>query len=282
MKMVKIDKVELPALGIGTWKMGDNPSKRREEMESIRYAMDNGVKLIDTAEMYGNGASEELIGETIKGYKREELYIVSKVLPSNAGKNRIMLSCENSLNKLGTEYLDMYLLHWRGTVPFRETIECMERLKSEGKIKNWGVSNMDIDDMKEIMEIPDGKNCKVNQVLYHLGSKGIEFSLKPYTDKNGIVTMAYCPIAQSGSLREGLLTSSSILKVGEKYGITPIQVILSYILGKENTIAIPKAAKLEHMKELLECRNIVLDSEDIEQLEREYPKPIKKEPLDIE
>ena len=244
--------------------------------------MENGIRLIDTAEMYGNGNSEKLIAESIKDFDREKLYLVSKVLPNNAGEKNIFKSCENSLKNLNVDYLDLYLLHWRGSIPFEETIRCMEKLKKEGKIKNWGVSNIDIDDMQELLSIPNGKNCLVNQVLYHLASKGIEYSLKPLTDKNHITTMAYCPIAQGGRLKNQLLSSKSVQELSKKYSISPIQVLLTYMLEKENTISIPKASKLEHMKEIVACRNIHFEKEDILLLDSEYPKPTKKIPLDIE
>ena len=170
-KVVLSDGTEIGNLGIGTWYMGDSQKDREEEIASIRYAIDNGVTTIDTAEMYGNGRSELLVGEAIKGYDREKLFLISKVLPSNAGRGRIFQACEKTLKRLGTDYLDLYLLHWRGMIPFEETIECMEELKRKGKIRRWGVSNMDIDDMEEILDISDGENCCVNQVLYHLGSR---------------------------------------------------------------------------------------------------------------
>lgn len=280
--MDKFTEIKKDKLGIGTWKMGDHFINRKEELTSIRYALDNGIKLIDTAEMYGNGNSERLIAEAIKGYDRDKLYIVSKVLPSNAGSKNIFNSCEKSLKNIGIDYLDLYFLHWKGSIPFEETISCMEKLKAEGKIKNWGVSNMDIDDMEEILSIKDGKNCLVNQVLYHHGSKGIEYSLKNFTDKNNIATMAYCPLAQGGKLKNQLLFSESVLKISEKYEISPIQVLLAYMLQKENTISIPKASKLTHMKEIVACMNIRIQNEDILLLEKEYPKPTRKLPLDIE
>ena len=280
--MEKFLEIKKDKLGIGTWKMGEIPKNRNEEIVSIRYALENGIRLIDTAEMYGNGNSEKLISEAIKGFDREKLYLVSKVLPSNAGERNIFKACENSLKNLNIDYLDLYLLHWRGSIPFEETIRCMEKLKKEGKIKNWGVSNMDIDDMQELLSIPDGKNCLVNQVLYHLGSKGIEYSLKPFTDKNHITTMAYCPIAQGGRLKNQLLSSKSVQELSKKYSISPIQVLLTYMLQKENTISIPKASKLEHMKEIVACRDIHFEQTDISLLDSEYPKPTKKLALDIE
>ncbi|WP_302820551.1 aldo/keto reductase [Fusobacterium ulcerans] len=280
--IITADGIITGNLGIGTWYMGDSSSARKEEIECIRYAIDNGVNLIDTAEMYGNGNSEYLVGEAIKRYDRDSLFIVSKVLPSNAGRNRIFQSCENTLKRLGTDYLDMYLLHWRGIVPLDETIECMEELKASGKIKRWGVSNMDIDDMFEITHAAKGDQCQVNQVLYHLGSRGIEYSLKPFTDFRNIPTMAYCPLAQGGRLKDKLLRSKSVAKISEKYGISPIQGLLCFTLSQENMISIPKASKLKHMKENIQCLDIKLDEEDMKLLNSEFPAPNRKIPLDIE
>lgn len=272
----------LDNLGIGTWYMGENFSSRTEEITSIQYALDNGIQLIDTAEMYGNGESEILIGEAIKNYDRNKIFLVSKVLPSNASKQKIFTACENSLKRLKTDYLDLYLLHWKGIYSFEETFSCMEKLKDMGKIHQWGVSNMDINDMIEIENSTFGKNCQVNQVLYHLGSRGIEYSLKPFTDSKNIPTMAYCPLAQGGKLKNKFFHSPIIKQIAIKHNITPIQVLLCFVLSQENIIAIPKASKLKHMKQNIECLNINLDVEDINILNQEFPKPSKKLPLDIE
>lgn len=281
-KVVLSDGTELGNLGIGTWYMGDSQRAREEEIKSIRYAIDNGVTTIDTAEMYGNGRSELLVGEAIKGYDREKLFIISKVLPSNAGRGRIFQACEKTLERLGTDYLDLYLLHWRGMIPFEETIECMEELVRRGKICRWGVSNMDIDDMEEIVNLSEGENCRVNQVLYHLGSRGIEYSLKPFTDRNNIATIAYCPLAQGGRLRGQLLESETVKKIAAKHKITPMQVLLCFVLSQNNMLAIPKASKLEHMKQNIECLKIKLDNDDLRALDKAFPAPVRKVPLDIE
>lgn len=281
-KVVLSDGTELGNLGIGTWYMGDSQRVREEEIKSIRYAIDNGVTTIDTAEMYGNGRSELLVGEAIKGYDREKLFIISKVLPSNAGRGRIFQACEKTLERLGTDYLDLYLLHWRGMIPFEETIECMEELVRRGKIRRWGVSNMDIDDMEEIVNLSEGENCRVNQVLYHLGSRGIEYSLKPFTDRNNIATIAYCPLAQGGRLRGQLLESETVKKIAAKHKITPMQVLLCFVLSQNNMLAIPKASKLEHMKQNIECLKIKLDNDDLRALDKAFPAPVRKVPLDIE
>lgn len=280
--MVLKDGTKVSKLGIGGWYIGDDIGAKDEEISSIRYAIDNGVNLIDTASMYGNGASERLIGEALQGYKREELFIVSKVLPSHASFANTIKSCEQSLRNLKTDYLDMYLLHWRGVYSFEETFSAFEELKHQGKIKNWGVSNMDIDDMKEILSTPQGQNCMVNQVLYHLGSRGIEFSLKPFMDKNCILTMAYCPLAQGGRLNKRLLSSNAIKQVAKKHDISIMQVLLCFVLMQTNTIAIPKSSKLKHTKENINCLNIKLDEEDLALLSSEFKAPTYKLLLDIQ
>lgn len=280
--MVLKDGTKVSKLGIGGWYIGDDIGAKDEEISSIRYAIDNGINLIDTASMYGNGASERLIGEALQGYKREELFIVSKVLPSHASFANTIKSCEQSLKNLKTDYLDMYLLHWRGVYSFEETFSAFEELKHQGKIKNWGVSNMDIDDMKEILSTPQGQNCMVNQVLYHLGSRGIEFSLKPFMDKNGILIMAYCPLAQGGRLNKRLLSSNAIKQVAKKHDISIMQVLLCFVLMQTNTIAIPKSSKLKHTKENINCLNIKLDEEDLALLSSEFKAPTYKLLLDIQ
>ena len=197
----------IPKFGIGTWRMGEEDKKREKEIENLILALKKGVKLIDTAEMYGNGEAEKLVGEALKRlkYKREELYIISKVYPHNAGKEKLFNSLESSLKRLGLDYLDMYLLHWRGRIPLSETVECMEKAKKEGLIRDWGVSNFDIDDMKELESIKDGDKCALNQVLYYLGSRGIDFDLEPYMKEKNIALMAYCPLGKAGELGKNIL-----------------------------------------------------------------------------
>ncbi len=186
------DGTPVPAVGQGTWFMGEKPSRRKDEIAALRWGIENGMNLIDTAEMYGDGASEELVGEAIAPYEREKLFLVSKVYPWNAGRAHIFRSCEDSLKRLGTSYLDMYLLHWRGSVPLHETVECMEELVSNGLIRRWGVSNLDYDDMEELYDIHNGDHCQTDQVLYHLGSRGTERKLQPWLKQHDIPLMAYC------------------------------------------------------------------------------------------
>ncbi len=281
METLKTAGIELPRFGLGTWYLGENARKEIDELEALRTGIEMGVTLFDTAEMYGNGGAERLLGKAIKPYDRSKLQIVSKVYPHNAGRNQIFKSCENSLRRLNTEYLDVYLLHWRGSVPFSETVECMEELKAQGKIRAWGVSNLDTDDMEELESVKNGKNCALNQVLYHLGSRGIEYDLLPWTQRRKMPVMTYCPLAQGGRLRRGLLSSSSVKKTAEKYGASPIQILLAFVLYQENTIAIPRSGSACHVKELVDSLRISLTQEDMVLLSKDFPAPTRKTYLDI-
>lgn len=271
----------IPRLGQGTWHMGEKSGRKKDEIEALRKGIELGMTLIDTAEMYGDGASERLIGEAIRPVGREKLYLVSKVYPHNAGKGRIQKSLDNSLKRLGTEYLDLYLLHWRGSVPLAETAECMERLVESGKIRSWGVSNLDIDDMEELLALPNGSGCQVDQVLYHLGSRGVEYSLLPWLDKQGIPLMAYCPIAQGGSLKRGLYGNPVLQTIAEQYGVSESVILLNFILQNDNVFAIPKASAAAHVEENRRALEIDLTKAEMEALDRSFPAPRQKVYLDI-
>lgn len=273
--------IHMPRLGMGAWLLGESKKTETEELEALQAGLDAGVRLIDTAEMYGNGRSEGLIGEAIKGYNRDHLFLVSKVLPQNAGKRHIFRSVEKTLKNLETDYLDLYLLHWRGSIPLEETVSCMEQLVKDGIIRSWGVSNFDTDDMEELFSIPAGRNCVVNQVLYHLGSRGVEYDLLPWLTKHKIPLMAYCPLAQAGDLRGELLSDESVRKVAETHGITKMQVLLAFVLYKKNVIAIPRSGKKEHVLQNWDVRRIELTEEEYHMLDDAFPAPQRKTYLDI-
>lgn len=275
--MFKMDR-----LGQGTWHFGENRKLYEAEIESIRYGIQNGVTLIDTAEMYGDGKSESLIGEAIKDFDRSRLYIVSKILPWNAGYDDFFISLSNSLKRLNASYLDMYLLHWRGEIPLEETIRCMEEAKRQGLIKDWGVSNFDIDDMQELLSLKDGYNCRVDQCLYHLGSRGVEYSLIPFLKNNAIRFMSYCPLAEAGSLKRELLSNSTVIEISKEYGITSIQLLLAFTLRDKDITSIPKASHVEHLKMNIEASKIQISDESWKLLDSIYPSPKKKLPLDME
>lgn len=274
------DGVRLPAIGQGTWNIGDVPSQKEQEISSIRLGIELGMTLIDTAEMYGEGKSERLVGEAIRG-KRDQVFLVSKVYPHNAGKKDILRACEKSLERLGTDTLDLYLLHWRGRIPLAETVEGMEQLKKEGKIKRWGVSNFDVKDMEELMQVPGGDNCAVNQVLYHLGSRGIEFELLSWHKEQEIPIMAYSPLAQGGTLRKELITNPVLKKIAETHDVSPLQIALAWTIRSGQVISIPKAGQPHHVTANAEAAAIRLTDEELRQLDEAFPPPSHKPPLDI-
>ena len=273
---------EVPALGLGTWYLGDDAGRRAREIAALRTGIEKGMTLIDTAEMYGGGRSERLVGEAIKGTERGRLFIVSKVLPNNAGRRGIFRSCEESLKRLGTDYLDLYLLHWRGSVPLAETVECMEKLERDGLIRGWGVSNFDTDDMDELRRVKGGDGCLVNQVLYHAASRGIEYSLLPQMRKRGVALMAYCPLAQGGSLRRGLFRSRALNDIAVRRGATVAQILLAWAIRGGNTVAIPRSSSPEHTAENAGADAIELTAEELAAIDREFAPPRRKEPLDIQ
>ncbi|WP_159888511.1 aldo/keto reductase [Paenibacillus puerhi] len=274
------DGTRLPRLGQGTWHIGDRPAKRKEELRTLRRGVELGLTLIDTAEMYGDGRAEELVGEAVAGL-RDSVFLVSKVYPHNAGRHRLARSCEDSLKRLKTDRLDLYLLHWRGNVPFSETIEAMEKLVREGKIMRWGVSNLDTADMKELLAIPGGGGCMTNQVLYHLGSRGIEYDLLPWQRERAMPIMAYCPLAQAGSLRQELVHNPVVKEIAAGHGITPFQLLLAWCIRDEDVIAIPKASSVQHVEDNAAAARIKLTEEELSLLDRAFPGPARKVPLDI-
>lgn len=282
-KEVKMDfknSLETPNLAMGTWKLGENLEKEQEEINAIRYGIDAGIKMIDTAEMYGEGKAEELVGKAIEKYKREDLFLVSKVYPHNASKEKIFNSIENSLKRLKTSYLDLYLLHWRGNVPLQETVECMEKLVRDKTIKRWGVSNFDLLDMKELFLVPQGKNCAVNQVMYNLGSRGIEFDLKPWLDRNKIKIMAYSPLANGGERREKLVNNKVVRNIAKNHNVKELQILLAFLTNK-NVIIVPGSGKIEHIRDNIDGCKINLSEKEMNLLDKEFPRPTSKVELDM-
>jgi diketogulonate reductase-like aldo/keto reductase len=274
------DGTSVPRLGQGTWYMAEDPLKRKEEIGALRLGVELGMNLLDTAEMYGEGRSETLVGEAIQEI-RDDVFLVSKVYPHNAGLNRIVRSCEQSLQRLQTDRLDLYLLHWRGNVPLNETVEGMERLVKEGKILRWGVSNFDMSDIKELSLAAQGAHCATNQVLYHLGSRGIEYELLPWQRDHHMPIMAYCPLAQAGSLRRGLIEHPSVKAIAEQHQVKPLQLLLAWCIRNGDVIAIPKASSKEHVVENAAAGLIDLTEENLIILNDAFPMPTRKMPLDM-
>lgn len=274
------DGTTLPAIGQGTWYMGEKQSSRREEVQALRYGIERGMTVIDTAEMYAEGGAEEVTGEAIADC-RDDVFLVSKVYPHHADRKQMITACERSLSRLGTDRLDLYLLHWRGGVPLEETVEALEQLKQSGKILRWGVSNLDTEDMQELWNIPAGQHCAVNQVLYHAASRGIEYELLPWLRERRIPVMAYCPLAQGGRLRKELLEHAVIQEIAKDRGVSPSQIALSWVIRDGDILAIPKAVQLEHVAENAAAMDVILTQDEIVRLNEAFPAPKGKVPLDI-
>ncbi|MDN4640393.1 aldo/keto reductase [Agreia sp. PsM10] len=260
----------VPALGQGTWNMGDSSLSRESEIDALRTGIDLGLTVIDTAEMYGGGRSEELVGEAIAG-RRDEVFLVSKVLPSNASRSGTIDACRASLRRLGTDRLDLYLLHWRGRHPLDETVDAFEALVADGSIRAWGVSNLDAD---ELAELPDG--CQTDQVLYNLTRRGPEFDLLPCASTRGMPVMAYSPVEQGR-----LLGSSALADIAGDLGATPTQVALAWTMRSGTVLAIPKASTAAHVRENAAARELTLSDGDLERLDRAFPAPTRAVPLEM-
>ncbi|MEZ3498844.1 aldo/keto reductase [Pantoea sp. KPR_PJ] len=274
------DSVTLPAVGQGTWFMGEDALRRQEEVAALQAGLDCGLTLIDTAEMYAEGGAEEVVGEALRG-RRDRAFVVSKVYPWNAGEVDAVEACERSLHRLGTDRLDLYLLHWRGNVPLEETIRAMEKLQQQGKILRWGVSNFDVDDLQELLSEPGGNQCATNQVLYHLASRGIEYDLLPECQQRQMPVMAYCPLAQAGRLRQTLFTHVTLVEIAQQKGISVAQLLLAWVIRKEGIIAIPKASSQAHVRENAAALQIRLSDDELARINRAFPPPQSKQPLDV-
>lgn len=264
---------KIPTFGLGTWRMGEDARRRKDELAALRHGLERGIMLIDTAEMYGD--AESIVGEAIHG-RRDDLFIVSKVLPENASRKGAIAACERSLKKLKTDRIDLYLLHWRGSVPLEETIEAFASLVEAGKICDWGVSNFDISDMGEIWKTPEGNGVAANQVLYNLSRRGIEFDLMPWCRKHKMPLMAYSPIEQGR-----LLGSPALREVAQRHGATPAQVALAWLMRHDDVIAIPKAGTIAHVDENLASLDVILTQDDFAVLDRAFPPPKKAQPLEM-
>ncbi|MCQ1836550.1 aldo/keto reductase [Neorhizobium galegae] len=267
--------ISVPALGLGTWQMGEDGRKAAVEIESLKRGLDLGMTLIDTAEMYGEGGAEKITAEAIAG-RRDQVFLVSKVYPWNASRKGVVEACERSLDRLQTDRLDLYLLHWRGEHPLTETVAGFEELCRTGKIGAWGVSNFDLDDMQELMEVPDGGNCAANQVLYNLSRRGIEYDLLPWCQERGIPVMAYSPIEQGRLARSG-----ELIRIAKAYQATPAQVALAFLLERDGVIAIPKSANPDRVAENSEAVDLDLSEADWTALDTAFPPPSRKKPLEM-
>ena len=267
----------VPALGQGTWQMGERKSAARAEADALRLGIDLGMTLIDTAEMYGEGGAEEVVALAAEG-QRDRLFIVSKVYPHNASRAGVPAACARSLKRLRTDRIDLYLLHWRGGHKLAETVSAFERLRAEGKIRYWGVSNLDTADMRELAGVPAGGACAANQVLYHPNSRGIEFDLLPWCAQKGVAVMAYSPLGHSP---QRLLASKALRAVAERHVATPAQVAIAWGMRHPNVISIPKAADAAHVRDNAKAAGLVLSEADLAEIDAVHRPPGRKQPLDL-
>ncbi len=270
----------VPALGLGSWRMGESASRRAVEVKAVRLAIEMGYRVIDSAEMYGEGGAEEVVGEAVAqalaagDVARAELFVVSKVYPHNASRGGTRPACERSLKRLGLDHIDLYLLHWRGSHPLAETVAAFEQLKAAGRIRHWGVSNLDRSDMMELAAVAQGAQCAANQVYYSLSQRGAEFSLLPWLRANGMPAMAYSPIDQ------GALAGDAVLSgIGRRHAVSAAQVALAWVLSQPGVMAIPKAVRESHLRENLAAASLVLSADDRAELDRHFPAPTHKTAL---
>ncbi len=268
------DGTMIPALGMGTWYMGESAARAAAEVAVLREGIERGLGLIDTAEMYANGGAEKVAGEAIKG-QRERVFLVSKIMPKNASAAGVARHCEASLKRLGTDYLDLFLLHWPGPYPLEQTVAAFEQLRAAGKIRHWGVSNFDTDDMEALFATPQGTNCATNQVLYHPDERGIEFDLLPWSRAKKMPVMAYSPLGQAGRL----LRSPALKAVAQRHDATPAQIAIAWSLRDGNTISIPKSADPEHLRENVRAAAISLSTADLAEIDRAHKPPARKASL---
>jgi diketogulonate reductase-like aldo/keto reductase len=266
----------LPKLGLGTWRMGERPRDRSAEVKALRAGLDLGLAMIDSAEMYGEGVAEEIVGEAIAGRRRDDVVLVSKVYPHNAGARGAIAACERSLRRLRVDALDLYLLHWRGRIPLAETVGAFERLRTDGKIRAWGVSNFDADDLRELLALPEGGRCAANQVLYHLGERAIEWSVLPLCRQHGIDVMAYSPLGQGS-----LLAERDLVALAKRAGASPAELALAFVLAQPGVVAIPKTARLDHLQQIVAARDRKLDPALRADLEAAFPPPARERPLPL-
>jgi diketogulonate reductase-like aldo/keto reductase len=264
----------VPALGLGTWNIGDDQSRRAQEIAALREGIELGMTLIDTAEMYGDGRAEELIRKAIEG-RRDDVFLVSKAYPYNAGRDSLPKACERSLRRLGTDRIDLYLLHWRGGIALAETVAAFEALRKAGEVRHWGVSNFDVADMEELVAA-GGEACATNQVLYNFARRGPEYDLLPWMERRRMPVMAYSPVAQGNLPNSGVLAS-----IARKRSISVAQVALAWLLRRPDAIVIPKAAKVEHVRDNHNALAVALTGSELAEIDQAYPGPERKVPLDM-
>jgi diketogulonate reductase-like aldo/keto reductase len=274
------DGVQVPCLGLGTWRMGESRPSHAADVAAVRQALELGYRLIDTAEMYGDGGAERVVGEALRGalragtVRRDDVFLVTKVLPANASRKATVAACDRSLERLGVDHVDLYLLHWRGGHPLGETVAAFEALRERGRIRAWGVSNFDVDDMDELWSVTDGPRCVANQVYYSASERGIEFDLLPAQRRRSVATMAYCPIDQGA-----LASDPTLAEIGGRLGASAAQVALAWTMRQPDVIAIPKAGSEGHLRENLAAAALTLTDRDLAAIDARFAPPKRKQRL---
>ena len=272
--------VSVPALGLGTWRMGESPASHPRDVAAVRRAFELGYRLIDTAEMYGDGGAERVVGEALKGavdagvLRREDVFLVTKVMPGNASRKGTIAACERSVQRLGVDYVDLFLLHWRGPRPLEETVAAFESLSERGLVRSWGVSNFNVADLDELWRLPAGSHCVANQVYYSASERGIEFDLLPAHRQRRLATMAYCPIDQGA-----LASDATFAEIGQRHGVTAAQAALAWVLRQPDVVAIPKAGREQHLRDNLAAAQLTLSERDLAAVDARYAPPARKQRL---
>ncbi|AMV61017.1 Aldo/keto reductase family enzyme [Pediococcus damnosus] len=279
MKQLNFKGVNLPAIGIGTWHMGDNPQTYAQEKATILYGLNHGATVIDTAEMYGAGNAEKLVGDVLQEVDRQKVFLISKFYPQNATKEKMKQALSSSLKRLKTDYLDLYLLHWRGPVLLSETVAGLIELQKEGKIRHWGVSNFDTADLEGLYNLPQGDQVFANEDLYNLANRGIEYDLLPWQRDHQLPLIAYAPIDQGDSRGQELTQNAIIQQISHNHQVTAMQILLAWTIQAKDILAIPQTSNIDHMKQNIEAGSITLSAEEMKEIDLEFPAPVSKQSL---
>ncbi|MHA8110802.1 aldo/keto reductase [Lactobacillaceae bacterium Melli_B4] len=281
MKQINFNGVSIPAIGVGTWHMGSDAELYDQQKETIQYGINHGATVIDTAEQYGQGDSEKIIGDAINGFLREDLFLISKFYPFHAKRKQMEAALDASLQRLGTDYLDLYLYHWPGATPLAEVVDNMEAMQKTGKIKHWGVSNFDLSDMQDLWSLPNGKHVMANEDLYNIGSRGIDYDLLPWQRDHHIPLIAYAPVDQADTRGAGITKQSALAEVAKRHQASEYQIMLAWVIRDGQTLAIPQTDRQDHMQSNIDAAKIDLTDDDLSLLEQAFPKPTTKQTLDI-
>ena len=281
MQLINFAETKIPPIGIGTWHMGSNPSLYAQQKATLQYGISHGATVIDTAEQYGNGDSESLVGDAIQNFPRQELFLISKFLPSHATRHSMKAALHRSLHRLGTSYLDLYLYHWPGITPLAEVVDNLETLRQNGLIRHWGVSNFDLPEMKHLLQVPGGQNVAANEDLYNLGSRGLDYDLLPWQRQHRIPLIAYAPIDQGDTRQHGITENQALSQVATEHHATAFQIMLAWSIRDGHTLAIPQTDQQSHMRDNIAAAKVHLTPADLKQLDQSFPKPTSEQPLDI-